>query len=89
MAILMVTYDLRAPGRDYDDLHDALAAYTHCKKLESFWLLDTTLTCAQVRDDLGQHIDKNDVLFVAELKKHWAALRYGCAEWLKSPARSW
>lgn len=87
MAILLVTYDLRQPGRDYEPVHKYLKKFTYCKGLESVWLLDTTASCADIRDGLKALVDANDIVFVVELMKHWASFNYGCAEWLKG--RSW
>lgn len=63
----IVTYDLRAPGRNYDELYKALHAYNYAKPTESTYVIRTDKTCAQVRDHLVAHIDANDRLFVAEL----------------------
>jgi hypothetical protein len=88
MGIFAVSYDLRAPGRDYQSLYNALGRYQHCHMMESFWLLDTPKSASNIRDDLSQHIDQNDQLFVGELKRHWAAAKKDkCTEWLKN--RSW
>lgn len=63
----IVTYDLRAPGRSYDELYRALHAYNYAKPTESTYVLQTEKTCEQVRDHLAAHIDGNDRLFVADL----------------------
>lgn len=89
MAILLVTYDLKAPGRNYTPVHDYLKGYKHCKKLESVWLLDTAKAPKQIRDDLGNLIDKNDVVFVTKLDRSWAARNYPCGSWLNAPERNW
>ncbi len=84
MAIYCVTYDLKAPGRNYDEVFDYLKNFTYCKHLESFWLIDTTLTAAQLRDGLKSRVDSNDILFVARLQREWASRNYPCADWLNS-----
>ena len=89
MAILLVTYDLKKPGRNYQPVHDYLKRYTYCKGLESVWLLDTTTTTATIRDNLKALVDENDVVFVVRLVREWGSLRYGCAEWLNDSARNW
>lgn len=89
MSILLVTYDLRQPGRDYRPVHEWLSRFTHCKGLESVWLLDTTWSPAQVRDVLMKLVDGNDRLFVCMLQRSWASLRYDCGDWLNDPARNW
>ncbi|MFC5346270.1 CRISPR-associated protein Cas2 [Brevundimonas staleyi] len=67
MAVHIVSYDLKAPGRNYDPLWARLREFAFAKPLESFWLIDTTMSAAQLRDDLLKHIDKNDRLFVARM----------------------
>lgn len=90
MAILLVTYDLKAPGRNYDPVHTYLKKFTYCKGLESVWLLDTKLTAAQVRDALKPLVDGNDKVFVTKLAANsWASISYGCGGWLNEDARDW
>ena len=62
----IITYDLRAPGRKYDDLYVAIKSYENYAKItESTWIIKTEQTCVQVRDKLKTAIDLNDALFVA------------------------
>jgi len=89
MAVLLVTYDLHAPGRDYAPVHEYLRQFAYCKHLESVWLIDTQLSTAMVRDALMQRIDRNDTVFVVQLMNDWAAYNYRCADWLKSSNRTW
>ncbi|MDF1721712.1 MAG: hypothetical protein P1U65_13650 [Minwuia sp.] len=89
MAVVLVTYDLRKPGQNYSGLFKALRKHTHCKELESVWLLDTTDSVSEVRDSLKGFLDQDDILFVARLRKNWAALNYGCGAWLKGENRNW
>ncbi|XJM65928.1 hypothetical protein ACOI4H_11860 [Escherichia coli] len=84
MAIYCITYDLKAPGRNYDEVFDYLKQFTYCKYLESFWLVDTTLTATQLRDGLQARVDSNDILFVARLQGEWASRYYPCGDWLNS-----
>lgn len=65
MATYCVTYDLRAPGRNYQALYDRLRQYPQWAKVtESNWILVTAWTAVQIRDDLSNYIDANDRLFV-------------------------
>lgn len=91
MAIILVTYDLKAPGRNYEPVHSYLRSFTHCKQMESLWLLDTTLTTVQIRDALSGLIDRNDTTFVVRLSNGspWNSWNYACADWLNSPVRNW
>lgn len=88
MAVLLVTYDLVAPGRNYQPLFDYIKAnYTWCKGLESVWLLDTKVSPAALRDELKKLVDGNDKIFVVRLSREWASVNYYCGEWLNSPER--
>jgi hypothetical protein len=90
MAILLVTYDLRQPGRNYQPMYDYLKRFSHCHGLESVWLLDTTVTPEQVRDALKGIVDSNDALFVVRLFQNiWNSWNYTCASWLNDAARNW
>jgi hypothetical protein len=42
MAVLLVTYDLKQPGRNYQPVFEYLKRFTYRKSMESVWLLDTT-----------------------------------------------
>jgi hypothetical protein len=90
MSVMLVQYDLYAPGQDYTPLIKAIESYTHSKCLKSAYFIDTQQDSAAVRDKLMKLIDGNDMLYVMELKKHWAANRSsGSTDWLKHPSRTW
>ncbi|HVW64134.1 MAG TPA: SinR family protein [Nitrosospira sp.] len=90
MAVYLVTYDLKAPGRNYQPVYDYLKRFIYCKKLESVWLVQTSLSASTIRDNLERLIDANDVIFVVQItaSADWAACRYGCGSWLNEPSRS-
>ncbi|WP_455794688.1 SinR family protein [Clostridium butyricum] len=68
MSSKIITYDLCAPGQNYDDLITAIKKYSRWAKItESTWLLVTDDTCKTIRDNLNNYIDENDRLFVGEL----------------------
>jgi hypothetical protein len=89
MAIILVSYDLKQPGRDYEPVWDYLKKFNHCKGLESVWLLDTGVSPATIRDKLRQLIDSNDVVLAIRVARDWATSRFSCGEWLNDPARNW
>jgi hypothetical protein len=73
--VLLVTYDLRQPGRNYNGLYQALRTYAGpgSNTLESVWLINTNENTGQVRDKLKQYIDANDRLAVfAVSTQTWA-----------------
>ena len=90
MAIFLVSYDLRSPGRNYQPLYDALGGVPHCHALESAWLIDVAQTRHEIRDVLQGAVDANDILLVTRvLQDGWASYNLPCAAWLQDPARRW
>lgn len=86
MATLLVTYDLRAPGRNYDDLHELLKSTgTWAHPLESVWFVVTDLTPAQARDAVLEKVDANDKVFVVDVSGDsaaWRGLEQSSSDWL-------
>lgn len=74
MRTYLVTYDLMRPGKDYSALHDAIKSVANgwWHHLDSTWLVNSTLTAAQIRDHLGANVDSNDKLLVISLGRSWA-----------------
>lgn len=90
MAVYLVTYDLKAPGRNYQPVHDYLRSFPDwCKGLESVYLIETSLSTVQVRDALISKVDANDKFFVVRIMADWGAKGYYCADWLNKPHRKW
>lgn len=90
MSVMMVGYDLRKPGRNYQPLYDALNRYTNCHALESMWFIDTRKSAADVRTELCKHVDPNDQIYVIRLHRDWGACRTeNCTTWLNDSSRSW
>jgi hypothetical protein len=86
MPAYCVTYDLRAPGRNYQALYDRIRQYPGWAKVtESNWILVTGWTAVQIRDDLSQYIDANDRLFVLRSGSEAAWKNSICQDdWLRS-----
>jgi hypothetical protein len=79
-------YDLKAPGRDYDQLYKALKSYgTWAKITESAWAIVTDSSARLIRNHLGSFLDNNDRLFVIKSGQN-AAWRnvIGSSEWFKN-----
>jgi CRISPR/Cas system-associated endoribonuclease Cas2 len=91
--ILIATYDLHQPGRDYPAveklLKSASGGFFHLQ--ESVWLLDSLNNPAWWRDHLQEAGDDDDSFFVARLRHNWATrnARVGAGTWLKDAARRW
>ena len=78
MALFLITYDLKAPGRNYDRLHQLLGTTWQGKRIaESVWLAELKGPAPAVRDLVQSMTDANDRLVVIELGRSfdWAATR--------------
>ncbi len=73
--ILLITYDLNKPGQDYPGLYEALKSsgwWWH--HLDSTWIVKTNDSPKSWYEKLAPILDKNDNVFIIELKKHY----FGC-----------
>ncbi|MBD3329598.1 hypothetical protein GF357_03835 [Candidatus Dojkabacteria bacterium] len=62
----IISYDLRNQ-RDYEDLYDALKAFSGSRKvLESVWLVESSKTRKEVADSLLDYLDSDDGIIVAD-----------------------
>lgn len=67
MGKYIVTYDLCKPQQNYAELINRLKLYSACRVTESCWLIVTSQTAVEIRDNLGYYIDSNDRIMVAAL----------------------
>lgn len=68
MSCYAVTYDLRAPGRDYNDLYDRIKRIGDwCHPVESTWLVVSGQDSEYIRKQLKPALDENDKLIVLKL----------------------
>lgn len=72
MAVLLVTYDLNRPGKDYPDLLKAIKEYPWAKLSESSYAISTSQSASDVFNQLRLFIDKNDNIYVINLKRPYA-----------------
>ena len=87
MATYIVGYDIH-PTRDekYDNLIEAIKAYgTWWHHLDSTWVIVTDKSVAQIRDDLQQHMYKDDQLLIVQSGKiaAWYGFSDNGSNWLK------
>lgn len=66
MALLAISYDLRAPGRNYDLLWRQLESWRAVRLLESLWVVNLNATAKTAWAHLSQLLDTNDQLVVIE-----------------------
>lgn len=81
----IISYDLMTPGKDYSYLISAIKEYgTYAHILESVWVVKSSNNSSSIRDNLSQHMDSNDKLFVARLTGEAAWKNVICTDkWLK------
>lgn len=82
----IIIYDLRAPGRNYNSLYDAIKSYgTWGKISESAWAIVARGDSASIRDYLLRFMDNNDRLMVIKAGQE-AAWKNAIAnnDWLKT-----
>ena len=85
--IYCIAYDLNSPGGDYTELTNAIKEYwTWWHHLDSTWFIKTEATAAEIRDNLGQYIDKNDELLIFWVWHSWAGKWFSEKgyDWLKN-----
>lgn len=82
----LITYDLFEPSQNYTSLTNAIRSYGIWAKLGySCWAIKGNYSIDKLRDDLAQHIDKNDRLFVCAFTD-WASLNFDAdiVQWLNN-----
>jgi hypothetical protein len=85
MPAYIIGYDLNTPGKDYEDLSEAIKGYgTWWHHLDSTWIIVTDQTHVEVRDHLWRFMDDNDELLVAQLAGNaaWRGFSDEGARWL-------
>lgn len=69
----LISYDLLKPGKDYQNLWNALYAIGASRRLESEWVCDrTNTTPLGLANYCSQHMDANDRLLVTEMPDNYA-----------------
>ncbi len=89
MSTLLISYDLQAPGKDYEKLWDYLRTYGNwARPLESVWLIKTDKTPEEVRNLIqNSYIDRNDKIFVVDVtgkSAAWDNLVAEVSTWIKN-----
>lgn len=93
MKLYTITYDLRQPGRKYNELYDAIKKvagegnWQH--PMESNWVVAvssySTTTAESIYDSIRPYIDENDSIFVTKIdqidRQGWMPKAFW--EWIK------
>jgi hypothetical protein len=84
--IYAINYDLKRPGQNYTDLHDAIrsvGAWWHY--LGSTWLVDTNLSAGAIWKQLAPHVDETDfVLVIGVTRDHQGWLPQEAWDWINA-----
>lgn len=68
--VFAITYDLNRPGQSYPNLYSSIKSLgTWWRYLDSFWLIDTTLSAKQIYEHLKPTVDPNDYVLIFEMGK--------------------
>lgn len=82
----LISYDLNAPGKNYDQLYDAiksLGGWWH--HLDSTWIVTHAGPATAIRDKLKPYLDHNDKLLVVHCSGEaaWTGFNSSGSQWLK------
>lgn len=82
----IISYDLIA-DKDYSSLYKAIKNYgTYAHVLESVWIVNSSTSSVDIRDNLKSFLDADDKIFVAKLtgQSAWINLNKEVADWIKN-----
>lgn len=82
--ILSISYDLKKPGRNYDDLYETIkSARSWAHAMDSLWFISTGESVETWSNRLRQVMDQNDWLFVVDITGQ------SCNGWMKKEIWEW
>lgn len=85
--VLIVSYDLSNPGRNYERLLKLIKSYAGWASLGgSAYLIVSDRSPTQVRDHLAQALDQNDKLYVgvAPAPSAWRGMSTDVTNWIQA-----
>jgi hypothetical protein len=86
IAVLLVTYDLRTPGHNYNPFYEALKQQGNWwHYISSTWLIATRKTPQELYSALVGHIATGDSLLVVTVKyPYWGSLSKEAWKWMNN-----
>lgn len=84
MNSFLISYDLIS-NKDYSSLYTAIKNYGYYAHiLESVWIIKSSYSSSDIRNNLKIHIDSDDKLFVAKLtgESAWSNLSKEVSDWI-------
>ena len=85
MSSFIISYDLIS-DKDYASLYEAIRNYgSYAHILESVWIIKSSSSSTNIRDNLKNYLDSDDKLFVAKLngESAWRNLSTEVSNWIK------
>lgn len=83
MVAYLVSYDLKVPGKKYDDLYSLFKSYPdYYHVLESEWFIASDSSAQEISEAIKKVTDKSDLWFVSKITSGY----YG---WLSEDAWKW
>lgn len=84
--IYSINYDLKSPGQNYSELHNAIKSCGYWWHfLESCWLVDTNLTAKGIWDKLSPYADKSDCFLIVGISRDYSGfLPQKAWDWISS-----
>lgn len=86
MSSFIVSYDLIS-DKDFSKLYEAIRNYgSYAHVLESVWIIKSSSSSSNIRDNLMSYMDSDDKLFVAKLtgESAWKNLSKEVSDWIKN-----
>lgn len=84
MNSFLISYDLIS-NKDYSSLYKAIRDYgSFAHVLESVWIVKSSTSSSDIRNNLKSYIDSDDKLFVAKLsgESAWTNLSKEVSDWI-------
>ena len=69
MPLLLVTYDLNRPEKDYSDLFKHIERYSNVRLSESSYAIITDKAPKAVCEELKKYVNKKDSVYIITLKR--------------------
>lgn len=82
--VLLITYDLKTPGKIYTNFYDAIKTqgiWWHY--LSTTWLVETTRSSQEVYNNLSPHLGGSDLILIIEISaNYWGTLPKDAWDWI-------
>lgn len=86
MYVYIISFDLVKPGQNYDKIIELIKQYNVWAKLgTTTYLVQTSHSAVELRDNLKTAIDSNDKLFVGKVTRPaaWSNMSEDVSKWIK------